>query len=418
MKLTVQQRPDDSGFITSWSATFEAPGGTLGRSTDNHLTLPDPKRNICRIQAALRISDDACYLVNLSSMSHVSINGRTILRDQEVPLSPGDELVVGSYTLKAEDPLAPTSTDSVALAGGFATLTAAQSASTLTEPDPLLESPLLDLTTAEPEAAPPRTNPIPNIQPPQTPAVASPPAAAETVAATKGQPDISPSAPIESDHTPTIDPIETTTAAAPFAKDTPDTSGMSSTTEAFPESTSTANPFASDNAEANPDLSDNEPLAETSSGDTSNIDVFSDLFGPGTLPVGSVPDVSAHPFDMESAQNRNPEDPLRHLPRGDANVSGPLRDPLDLLDSHEGDDVHNVFSDQTPSTLPSHDPLAPHRLDPVSETLRTKQDHDNEGWAARDHLREYGGYLRPARVQQPTTKPDDNDQKPDTPRRK
>ena len=392
MKLTVQQRPDDSGFINTWSAIFEAPGGTLGRSADNHLTLPDPERHICRIQAAVRISDNACYLVNLSSMSQVSINGHPILRDQEVPLVAGDELTIGTYTLKAEDPNTPVTADAAVAAGGLAALHDQPVDPALSEPDPLLESPLLD-TALVPEIPP--TNTAPVSEAPEAPI----PTAVDT-------------APVE---TPAIDTSSTAPVVDPFPTD-------ASTTElATPEPfSSSAMPFENPLADAPPmadsDLS-REPLTDNVSSDNPDVDVFSDLFGPGTLPVGSVPDVSTHPFDMESAQTRNPEDPLRHLPRGDANVSGPLRDPLDLLDSHESDDVNSVFSDQTPSTLPSHDPLAPHRLDPVSDTLRNQREHDNEGWAARDHLREYGGYLRPARVQQPAPTSDKDDSS-DTPRRK
>ncbi|CAM4040177.1 FHA domain-containing protein [Bordetella tumbae] len=454
MKLTVQQRPEDSGFITPWSAVFKAPGGTLGRSADNHLVLPDPTHGICRIQAAVRISNDACYLVNLSSMSSVSINGRAIHRDQEVPLSLGDELVIGSYKLRAEDPLAPTVENTAASADGFTTLNAGQTPLSA-EPDPLLESPLLDLAAIAPTPTPPRENPTPisltTSAPPSPPSVSSAPvalatasvamtAAAEAAAPltaaqpepdTTAQSDNAPSSHIEDTaavaeaHTTTTTAADTT-ATAPLNEDIPQPADEAIAPS--PPTTHFAEPAATDAvtdtaAVSSPPVAEerlfDEPFANTSAADTSSTDVFSDLFGPGTLPVGSVPDVSAHPFDMESAQNRNPEDPLRHLPRGDANVSGPLRDPLDLLDSHEGDDVHNVFSDQTPSTLPSDDPLAPHRLDPVSEALRNTQDHDNQGWAARDHLREYGGYLRPARVQQPSPASDDNTgQKTDTPRRK
>ena len=259
MKVTVQQRPEDSSLIQAWSVTFQAPGGTLGRSTDNHLTLPSPKNDIGRIQAALRITEDDCYLQNLSSMSHVSINGRPILKDQEVPLAHGDELIIGPYTLKTEDPNAPASIEAAPLSSGLTTLEVQHTDACVNEPDPLWESSLLN-------------------------------------------------------------DVEVT----------PDTTLQ-----------------------------------------TSNQDVFGDLFGPGTLPVGSVPDVSVHPFDIASAQHRNPEDPLQHVPHGDADVTGPLRDPLELLNAHDNDDGHNVFSDSTPSTLPSDDPLAPHRLDPMRDTLRT-----------------------------------------------
>ncbi|MFJ0978068.1 FHA domain-containing protein, partial [Bordetella bronchiseptica] len=96
-------------------------------------------------------------------------------------------------------------------------------------------------------------------------------------------------------------------------------------------------------------------------------DIFSGLFGPGTLPVGGIADAATHPFDLDSAQARNAADPLAHLPAGDAAVSRPAGDPLALFDApHGGADV---FADATPSALPAHDPLAPLRADPVRDTL-------------------------------------------------
>src|SRR5690606_29834723 len=125
---------------------------------------------------AVRISQGACYLVNLSSMGAVSINGRAIGRDQEVPLTPGDELVIGPYRIQAEDPAAVAAP-------------AAAPAAVLTEPDPLLESPLLDDAELAPAAAyashhadlpPPTPAPVaaeakPAPLPPAEPASALPP---------------------------------------------------------------------------------------------------------------------------------------------------------------------------------------------------------------------------------------------------
>ncbi|MFD4836158.1 FHA domain-containing protein [Achromobacter sp. NPDC058515] len=245
MKLTVFQHAGDPAF-EPMHTEFTAPGGTLGRSPENHLALPDPTRAICRVQAAVRVhdADDAGFLVNLSGMSAVSVNGRRIARDQEVPLNPGDELEIGAYRLRAE--------------------TAAR-------------------------------------------AVDAPPPAAVA-------------------------------------------------------------------------------------GD----DIFSDLIGPGTLPVGSAPDVSTHPFDLESAQARNPDDPLQHLPRGDAAVSRPVTDPLALFDI-SSDGSPSVFADGTPSALPAHDPLAEHRTHPVDDALRGSREAA-DGRSASDHVREFGSFMRPAPV--------------------
>ncbi|WP_460475330.1 FHA domain-containing protein [Bordetella tumulicola] len=495
MKLTVQQRPEDSGLIAPWSAVFDAPGGTLGRSTDNHLTLPDADGGICRVQAAVRISDDTCYLVNLSSMSRVSINGRAILRDQEVPLAPGDELVIGSYTLKAEDPSTATVDNAApaALAGAFAATHDPQHDPLLAEPDPLLESPLLDIPSphiqpvvpvatgkaaveaASVEAQPASVKPQPVTAPAEPSVAVEPVAAAQPTAMAEPTPAIPPAtstkpavsaepvaaaqpatsappivsahpadspqpaapdqpvaqpSPADLDTTPPINvadtatpPTEPTTPApSPVTPATPVSAAVPAAAASAPLASPRAQEFAAPPPSGSPfddTPSDEALLPDFPPTDTSTTDVFSDLFGgPGTVPVGSAPDVSAHPFDMESAQNRNPEDPLRHLPRGDANVSGPLRDPLDALGSHDDNDGHNVFSDQTPSTLPSDDPLAPHRLDPLGETLNSAREQDNNGWAARDNLREYGGFLRPARVQQPAPKKDTSEDEPSPPRRK
>ncbi|WP_026639044.1 FHA domain-containing protein [Bordetella petrii] len=395
MRLTVLPRPDQPA-ASAISAVFQAPGGTLGRSPDTDLPLPDADRSVCRVQAAVRISHGACYLVNLSSMGAVSINGRAIGRDQEVPLAPGDELVIGPYRIQAEDPTA------VAAA---AVAAAAAPAAVLAEPDPLLESPLLDDAELAPaaayashQAAPPAIPPAPAAAPASGPVAAAEPTPAPVAA------EAAPAAqaPAEQTSAPPLDTITTvqesdsrSVSDSPKAPDTPTAPAPSA---AFPDAAPTGFASAGQLPQAPLDDLDLPLAAEPAPPADAASDPFSDLFGPGTLPVGSVPDVSAHPFDLESAQVRNPEDPLRQLPRGDANVRGPLRDPLDALgDNAEG--AHNVFSDSTPSTLPSHDPLAGHRSDPVTDTLTPRQ-QDDDARAARDHLREYGAYLRPARVRQ------------------
>lgn len=252
MKLTVFQRAGDPAFQPIHTE-FTAPGGTLGRSPENHLALPDPSRAICRVQAAIRINDAASgFLVNLSGMSAVNVNGRTVARDQEVPLNTGDEVEIGAYRLRAE--------------------TAAHA-------------------------------------------------------------------------------IDATPPAAMIDED-----------------------------------------------------IFSDLIGPGTLPVGSAPDVSTHPFDLESAQTRNPDDPLQQLPSGDASVARPVTDPLALFDT-PSDGPPSVFSDGTPSTLPAHDPLAEHRTHPVDEALSGTRQAAG-GRSVSDHLGEIGGFMRPPLVNKT---PDDKD---------
>jgi FHA domain-containing protein len=226
MKLTALRRTDAQAFAPI-EAVFDAPGGTIGRSPENHLALAAAPGAICRVQAVLRVSETDCRLLNLSNMGPVSINGQPLARDQEAAVRHGDEVAIGAYVLRAEDDKA--------------------------------------------------------------------------------------------------------VAAAPVQVE----------------------------PQAEPQAQAEEPAP----------DVFGDLFGPGTLPVGGLPDGSTHPFDMRSAAARNPEDPLAQLSRDSARLDTAPRDPLHMFGGPDADSVEHVFSDPTPTTLPSRGPLAAYREDPIGDTL-------------------------------------------------
>ena len=80
---------------------FDERGGTLGRSDDATLTLPDPERLISRIQAQVLHRDEHYWLENLSAASAVLHNGRPLSIGMRVILSEGDELKIGEYVLQA-----------------------------------------------------------------------------------------------------------------------------------------------------------------------------------------------------------------------------------------------------------------------------------------------------------------------------
>jgi predicted component of type VI protein secretion system len=80
---------------------FDERGGTLGRSDDATLTLPDPERLISRIQAQILHSDEHYWLENVSAASAVLHNGRPLSAGMRVILSEGDELRIGEYALQA-----------------------------------------------------------------------------------------------------------------------------------------------------------------------------------------------------------------------------------------------------------------------------------------------------------------------------
>ena len=271
MKLTAIRRIDESAFAPA-QADFTAPGGTIGRSRENKLVLEDQPGALCLVQAMVRVGDTGDWLVNLSSMANVSINGDPLARDQEAPLRHGDEVAIGLFVLQAEDEMA---------AGIGAMVTGAAG-----------------MTGAAATLAP----------------------------ATKPEPEPAPTAPV---------------------------------------------------------------------------DIFSDLFGPGTLPVGSAPDLAAHPFDMASAAARNPEDPLAQLDRRDATSTDISHDPPGMFPNPDDRHVDHVFSDATPSTLHGRDPLAPLHDDPISSTLGCQDETCTAATARnpdRDTVREHSGHMRPPTV--------------------
>ena len=132
---------------------------------------------------------------------------------------------------------------------------------------------------------------------------------------------------------------------------------------------------------------------EAGGASTGQADVFGDLIGPGTLPVASLSELAMHPFDMDSAMARNPEDPLAQLP-GDAwRPGGESRDPLALFPDPG---APATLSDPTPAMLPAADPLASRAPDPIADTLRAGGDAAGHR-TRRDDAPEYGNPMTPPR---------------------
>lgn len=95
--ITLDEEPMSQPLI----GRFDKRGGTLGRSDDATLTLPDPERLISRIQAQVLHRDEVYWLENTSAASAVLHNGRPLSTGMRVILSEGDELRIGGYALQA-----------------------------------------------------------------------------------------------------------------------------------------------------------------------------------------------------------------------------------------------------------------------------------------------------------------------------
>ncbi|KOC91965.1 type VI secretion system-associated FHA domain protein TagH [Winslowiella iniecta] len=105
MRFTLEQ--NDSGTPPT-AVDFLPPGGTIGRSVDNDLVLPDEDRAISRLQALVHVSASGeCRLTNRGSVTSVVLNGVPLARGHQVELQHGDSLGIGDYQIQVTDPAQP-----------------------------------------------------------------------------------------------------------------------------------------------------------------------------------------------------------------------------------------------------------------------------------------------------------------------
>ncbi|MFK8257583.1 type VI secretion system-associated FHA domain protein TagH [Erwinia sp. AnSW2-5] len=102
MRLTILQNQAD---VPVTACDFMPPGGTIGRSVDNDLVLPDPDRAISRLQALVHVAANGdCRLTNQGSVIAVIHNGNELVRGSQVTLDHGDTLAIGPYQIDVSDP--------------------------------------------------------------------------------------------------------------------------------------------------------------------------------------------------------------------------------------------------------------------------------------------------------------------------
>lgn len=86
------------------SCDFYAPGGTIGRGTDNNLVLPDDDRAISRLQAIVHVAADGeCKIINRGNVTRVVLNEIPLERGRQVELQDGDILAIDDYRIEVSD---------------------------------------------------------------------------------------------------------------------------------------------------------------------------------------------------------------------------------------------------------------------------------------------------------------------------
>ena len=83
---------------------YYAPGGTIGRGTDNNLVLPDDDRAISRLQAIVHVAADGeCKITNRGNVTRVVLNEIPLERGRQVELQDGDILAIDDYRIEVSD---------------------------------------------------------------------------------------------------------------------------------------------------------------------------------------------------------------------------------------------------------------------------------------------------------------------------
>lgn len=338
------------------SALLAAPGGTIGRSPDNHLVLPDEQRQISRLQATVRFDDKGvAVLRNMSAVLPIGVNGRTLQHEQESPVADGDRVTIGSYVLEA--------------AGGHRP--AAATPMPATAPPPI--APVRDVPAPANAMAPTSMDALLPAAPVSD--VFSDLFGAGALPIGDAQPATVAMPPPASEPPPAAMPVfapPPAPAAASVPSPTPTPSPSPSPSRASVRSAASQIPSAAD-WDA---ILANAPRREQSAAEP-------------------MPDPMAHePFELPSQARRNPVDPLAELnPRAADDMSDvALKRGVDPLSFFAADsNAPSPLSDPRPTALTHEDPLSD--VHPALDLLAKPA--APQGHSHSNHAREMSAQFRP-----------------------
>jgi FHA domain-containing protein len=93
---------NDNALSQPLVGRFDERGGSIGRSDNATMTLPDPERLISRVQANVSFGANIYWLEDVGSANPVVHNGLPLGPGVKVPLKPNDDLRIGGYRLTVE----------------------------------------------------------------------------------------------------------------------------------------------------------------------------------------------------------------------------------------------------------------------------------------------------------------------------
>ena len=343
------------------SALLAAPGGTIGRSPDNHLVLPDEQRQISRLQATVRFDEDGmAVLRNMSAVLPISVNGHTLAHEQEARVADGDRVAIGSYVLEA------------ASAQRAAPVAAA------VQPPP-----------------PPPPPPLQSMQPPMAaPMSASP---IDALLPSSGASDVF--SDLFGEGALPIGDTQPTAAMPPPRQATPVPPPMQPPAFAPAPRKSFAAPLQPSAPPPAPQPKVSPTLASSQIPSAADWDA---ILANAPRRVDStpapMPDPMAHePFELPSQARRNPVDPLAELNPDAANDMSDMAlkrgvDPLSFFAADES--AHSPLTDPRPTALTHTDPMLPGDTHPALDLLQNNRPAV-QGYSHSNHTREVAAQFRP-----------------------
>ncbi len=102
LSLQLVELPENEQ-VASRQITIPNTGGTIGRSFDCTVQLPDFNRSLSRVHAEVVLSPKGGYQIVDRSTNGVFVNGRLLGKGAKHELSDGDNIKMGAYTLLVSD---------------------------------------------------------------------------------------------------------------------------------------------------------------------------------------------------------------------------------------------------------------------------------------------------------------------------
>jgi FHA domain-containing protein len=85
------------------TARFDDRGGTIGRTDNNTMALPDPERHISRQQAEIRAGSSGFVIRNIGSANPIVVHNQPLALGESAPLVHSDQVRIGGYLLVVID---------------------------------------------------------------------------------------------------------------------------------------------------------------------------------------------------------------------------------------------------------------------------------------------------------------------------